>query len=182
MELERNLLIAPPAMKDSFWAKTVILVTEHKSNGSLGLIVNKRSDLTINNFCSQLGFNSDIDGYVYIGGPVNRQSLSFLHTSEWASNNTLRLDNRFSISSDHGIIPRLIAGDRPKYSRILLGMCTWTAGQLDGELKGEAPWPRETAWCTTTSDLTLMFEYDQAEQWCQALDRSGAEFAHNLFL
>ena len=176
-------MIAPPAMKDSFWAKTVILVTEHQSQGSLGLVINKRSEMTVNQFCQQLGFEDvDIDGYVYIGGPVNRQSLSFIHSSEWSSTNTLRLDDRFSISSDHDIVPRLCLGDRPKHWRIMLGLCTWTAGQLDGELKGEAPWPRETAWCTATTDLDLLFKTDQSEQWCQALDRSGAEFAQSILL
>jgi putative transcriptional regulator len=182
MELQRNLLIAPPAIKDSFWTKTVILITEHHADGSLGLVVNKRSEMTVNDFCRQLGFDADLEGYVYVGGPVNRQSLSVLHSSEWSSSNTLRLDSKFSISSDHEILPRLVAGDTPKHWRIMLGLCTWTAGQLDGELKGEAPWPRETAWCTATSDLGILFETDQSEQWCLALDRSGSEFAHNILL
>jgi putative transcriptional regulator len=182
MNLTGNLLIAPPAVKGNFWHKTVIMVTEHHQQGSMGLVLNKRSELTVNDFGHQLGFKLDLSGYVYIGGPVNVKNLSFLHTNDWVSINTMQVNSTFSISSAEDILPRMSEGDLPYSWRILLGVCGWGPNQLEGELKGEAPWRKETSWCTVKSDIELVFESDGNDQWCNALDRSGLEFAQSILL
>ena len=134
----------------------------------------------IRDFGGQLNCELDYPGMVYVGGPVNAKSLSFLHTSEWACKNTMRVNNIFSVSSADDIIPRLAMGDCPRYWRIFLGMCGWGPGQLLGEVKGLPPWQRETSWCLASSDLDLVFDQDGDDQWESALDRSGLEFAQNI--
>jgi putative transcriptional regulator len=180
MNLVGNLLIAPPAVKNSFWNKTVIMVTEHHEQGSLGLVLNRKSELTLNEFGHQLGFNIDLPGHVHIGGPVNVKNLSFLHTNEWVSTNTMLVNETFSISSAEDILPRMSAKDLPKQWRLFLGLCGWGPGQLDGELLGIPPWKKETSWCTVNGSLELVFESDHHDQWCTALDQSGLEFAQNI--
>ena len=113
MNIVGNLLIAPPAVKNSFWNKTVIMVTEHHSQGSLGLVLNRKSELTLKEFGHQLGFNINLPGHVYIGGPVNVKNLSFLHTNEWISTNTMQVNDQFSISSAEDILPRMATKDLP---------------------------------------------------------------------
>ena len=182
MNLIGNLLIAPPAVKGNFWYKTVIMITEHHVHGSVGLVLNKRSSLSIREFGNQLGMPLNVEGYVYQGGPVNPQSLSFLHSNEWHSKNTLRINETFSLSSADDILPRLAMGDHPRKWRMFLGLCGWGPGQLLGELNGTPPWRKEHSWCTSGADLNLIFESDQKDQWCNALDRSGLEFAQNILL
>jgi putative transcriptional regulator len=182
MNLLGNLLIAPPAVKNNFWHKTVILVTEHHAQGSVGLVLNKRSDMTLKEFGRQLHMDINLPGYVYVGGPVNNQSLSFLHTKEWTSKNTMHVNEDFSVSSADDILPRLCMGDTPLKYRLFLGMSGWSPNQLIGEIKGIPPWQKSTSWCTSSADLNLVFEHDGKDQWCAALDRSGAEFAHNILL
>jgi putative transcriptional regulator len=180
MNLLGNLLIAPPAVKGNFWHKTVILITEHHQQGSAGLVLNKRSELSINDFSEQIGINLDVPGYVYIGGPVSSQSLSLLHSSEWSCSNTLNLNNGFSISSSGEIMPRLSAGDAPRHWRLFLGLCGWAHKQLIHEIQGNPPWRKEHSWCTVSPDYSLVFDTDGKEQWCKALDHSAAEFAQNI--
>jgi len=180
MNLIGNLLIAPPAVKGNFWYKTVIMITEHHREGSVGLVLNKRSQMSIKDFGEQLNYDLNLPGFVYLGGPVNVKSLSFLHTNDWTSKNTMRLNNTFSVSSADDILPRLAMGDVPKKWRLFLGMCGWSQNQLLGEIKGSPPWQQETSWCTSTADLDIVFESDNKDQWCSALDRSGLEFAQNM--
>lgn len=180
MDLIGNLLIAPPAVKGNFWYKTVIMVTEDHSQGSVGLVLNKRSHMSLPEFGEQVGYEIDLPGFVYLGGPVNVKSLSFLHTNEWTSQNTLRINNEFSLSSAEDILPRLSAGDTPERWRLFLGMCGWSPGQLKGEIAGTPPWNHETSWCTANSDLDLVFGSDNKDQWVNVLDRSGQEFAQNM--
>jgi putative transcriptional regulator len=180
MNIVGNLLIAPPAVKGNFWYKTVIVVTEHHSQGSMGLVLNKRSQMSISEFGDQLGMHIDVPGFVYLGGPVNVKSLSFLHTNDWSCNNTMRINEHISLSSSEDILPRLAEGDTPEYWRLFLGVCGWGPGQLLNEIKGTPPWHQETSWCTATSSLPLLFESDLKDQWVQCLDKSGQEFAQNI--
>jgi len=180
MDLTGQLLIAPPSVKGSFWYKTVVLVTEHHENGSMGLVLNKRSQMTVNEFASQLGFNLDVPGFLYLGGPINVKSLSFLHTSEWRCSNTMRINPYLSLSSAEDILPRLSLGDRPKQWRMFLGVCGWSPNQLISEIKGIPPFDQAVSWCTAQSDLDLVFGSDTKDQWVQTLDRSGQEFAQSL--
>ena len=180
MNMVGNLLIAPPAVKNSFWQKSVIMVTEDHAHGSVGVIINKRSNVSVVEFAKQLGFVVDLPGFVYIGGPVNSKNLSFLHTNEWRCNNTLRINEHFSLSSSHEMVPRMAAGDVPEKWRIILGVAGWAPGQLNGELEGTAPFKHENSWCVTKSNIELVFGNDNNEQWCNAIDQSAQEFAENL--
>lgn len=180
MNLVGNLLIAPPAVKGNFWYKTVVFVTENHHQGSVGIVLNKRSELTLKEFGEQLGFELDIPGYVYLGGPVNVKSLSLIHTNDWISKNTMHINDTFSISSADDILPRIAMGDTPAHWRMFLGMCGWSPNQLEGEIKGIPPWQESTSWCTVNSTLDLVFGSDQKDQWCTCLDRSGLEFAQNM--
>jgi putative transcriptional regulator len=180
MNLAGNLLIAPPSVKGNFWYKTTILITEDHANGSMGLVLNKRSQMTISDFGEQIGIPIDVPGYVYLGGPVNVKSLSFLHTNDWHCSNTMRINDQVSLSSSEEVLPRMSRGDLPSFWRLFLGVCGWGPAQLLGEIKGTPPWNHSTSWCYARSDLDLIFNHDLKDQWVQSLDRSGQEFAQSV--
>ncbi len=180
MNIVGNLLIAPPAVKGNFWYKTVIMVTEHHEEGSVGLVLNKRSQMSIVEFGSELGYDINLPGYVYLGGPVNVKSLSLLHTNDWVSKNTLQINDEFSLSSAEDILPRFAMGDTPKQWRMFVGLCGWADGQLMGEIRGEAPWKPETSWCVATPSLDLVFGSDTKDQWNAAIDNAGLQFAQKI--
>ena len=180
MEILGNLLIAPPSVKNNFWHKTVILMTEHHAGGSMGIVLNKRSQMTVNEFASQMGIHLDAPGYVYLGGPVNVKSLSFLHSAEWRCNNTMQINANFSISSADDILPRMALGDRPRKWRMFLGVCGWAPNQLVAEIQGIPPWSKEMSWCLAHSDLDLVFDSDSKDQWMAGLEKSGLEFARSV--
>ena len=179
MNLVGSLLIAPPSVKGNFWYKTVLMVTEHHPHGSVGLVLNKRSELSLRSFGEQLGHDLDMPGFVYQGGPVNNKSLTLLHTTEWSCKNTLRISEEFSISSADDILPKLAMGDQPARWRLFLGMAGWAPKQLISEVKGIPPY-ETTSWCTANADHELVFGTDNKDQWCNALDRSGQEFAQTI--
>lgn len=180
MNLVGNLLIAPPAVKGNFWDKTVIMVTEHHNQGSIGVVLNKRGNLSIKEFGDQLGFALNVPGFVYVGGPINSKSLSLLHSNEWYSKNTMKINDTFSLSSADDILPRMAMGDSPIYWRMFLGMCGWSPGQLEAEIKGKHPWDHNTSWCYTKSNIDIVFGSDNKDQWASALDNSALEFAQNI--
>jgi putative transcriptional regulator len=180
MNLAGKLLIAPPAVKGTFWYKTVILVTEHHNNGSLGLVLNKRSQMSIAEFGAQVNVQIDQPGYIYLGGPVNVKALTMLHTTEWYCSNTLHVTPDLAISSAEDMLPKLAVGDCPKQWRLFLGICGWAPNQLINEIQGKHPYPHDTSWLTATPENPLVFDLDLKEQWTSSIEKSGQEFAQTI--
>ena len=180
MDLISKLLIAPPSVKGCFWYKTVIMVIEHNDQGSIGLTLNKRSDMTINQICDRLDIDADIPGFIYNGGPVSQNSLSMLHSSEWSCQNTLKINEHFSVSSSKDMLPKLAAGDFPEYWRLFFGMAGWYKGQLLAEINGNKPYNQRTSWCLCESNHELVFDCDSKTQWNTSLEHSADEFAKNI--
>jgi len=175
-----NFLISPPAVKGNFFQKSVILLTENHSTGSIGLVLNKPSQMNLNEFAKQNGVILDLPGFVHIGGPVSSKALTMLHTNEWACNNTLKINDQISISSSHEILSKLAMGSVPKRWRIFVGLCGWQKGQLTAELNGTEPYNRNLSWLTATSNLDTIFDFDVQEQWVESIELAGSEFAQNL--
>lgn len=175
-----NLLIAPPSVKGNFFQKTVVLLTEHHNTGSIGLVLNKPSQMTLKEFAKQNGVIMDMPGYVHIGGPVNVKALTMLHSNDWHCNNTLKINDQFSISSSHEILTKIAMGHIPKSWRIFVGLCGWSKGQLQSELEGVAPYDKNLSWLTATSNDEIVFEHDGQEQWTESIELSGSEFAQKL--
>ena len=180
MNFTGQLLIAPPNVRGSFWQKSVIFITEHHVRGSMGILLNRNSKNTIIDFSRQVGFECEIPGYLYVGGPVNLKALTILHSSDWRCNNTLEIDNNFGLSSQPDLLQRLAMGDRPKYWRMFLGLCAWSPDQLEQEVKGRHPYSHDSSWLTATPNYHNVFELDSVEQWTHGIECSGSEFVQKL--
>jgi len=71
-----HLLIAEPSiLGDVSFNRSVILLADHNEEGSIGFILNKPLDYTINDLIPE------IEGAfkIYNGGPVEQDNLYFIH-------------------------------------------------------------------------------------------------------
>jgi putative transcriptional regulator len=175
-----NLLIAPPSVKGNFWQKTTILVTEHHSLGSVGLVLNKPSKMSLKEFGKQNSVELNIPGVVHIGGPANVKALTMLHTNEWQCSNTMKINQHFSISSSHDILTNMAMGHCPQKWRMFVGLCSWTKNQLQQELEGVHPYNKNHSWITATADTDIVFGQNSQTQWTESIELAGSEFAQNL--
>jgi len=180
MNFTGQLLIAPPTIRGNFWQKSVIFITENHHRGSMGVLLNRNSKNNLRDFSQQLGEAVDIPGYAYIGGPVNSKALVVLHSSDWRCNNTLEINNMFSMSSQADLLRRLAMGDRPRYWRLFLGLCAWNPQQLESEVLGKHPYSHENSWLLATPNYHNVFELDSTEQWTHCIECSGLEFVNNI--
>ena len=70
------LLIAEPTiLNDMSFNRSVILLTEHSNDGSVGFILNKPLSYSINDLIPEI----DANFMIYNGGPVEQDNLYFLH-------------------------------------------------------------------------------------------------------
>lgn len=74
-----KLLISEPFMADPNFKRSVVYITEHNENGTVGFVLNQKTELTLDNLVDDV---EDTDFPVYIGGPVGNDSLHYIHTLE----------------------------------------------------------------------------------------------------
>ena len=178
-----KLIISPPSVKGNFWQKSVILVTEDHEKGSVGIVLNKPSQTSIEDFARQYDIRlfGPLNGMIHVGGPVNVRNFTMLHTNDWACENTLKINRDFSISSSDNLLTRISTGDAPRRWRLFVGLCGWQPHQLLNEFEGNPPFNHDTSWLVAKATKELVFQYDVTEQWTYSLEKSGEEFAQTVF-
>ena len=71
-----RLLISEPFLPDPNFERTVVLLCEHNDEGSFGFVLNKPSILRVKEVLEDV---LSIDSIVYVGGPVQQDTLHFIH-------------------------------------------------------------------------------------------------------
>ena len=72
-----RLLISEPSLIDPTFFKSVILITHHTADESIGIVLNQGTKITLNQLLTDIPTG---DFPVYIGGPVERNAIQFIHT------------------------------------------------------------------------------------------------------
>ena len=167
-----KILIAHPNLPESTaFYRTVIYIYQDNHAGTVGLVLNRPSDFTVQELCLDKGIDySATNRLMYLGGPVSKTSLVLLHSDDWHSGNTVSAGPGLLVSSDDQMLERLAMGDYPAYWRIFAGISAWTPQQLDLELSGEFPYRPENSWLIANANDSILFDYDGDKQWKQAVE------------
>lgn len=181
-DLVGKLIIAPPKVRGTFWQKTAVFITEHHNKGSVGLALNKASSMSVKEFAMQHGFELDVEGHVHVGGPVNVKAFTMLHSAGWRCDNTMRINDHFSLSSSPNMLAQLAMGNRPAQWRLFVGLSGWTVGQLENEINGNPPYDHNMSWLVANPDPSLVFDFDSKEQWTESIERSSSDFARSILV
>ena len=163
-----SLLIAMPMLHDPNFRQTVILVCEHGEEGSLGLVLNRPTEVEVSTLLADI---PELPGakQVYAGGPVAKDGMLILCRSPYAPFGHPILQDVF-LARDLDVLkdPEVLGpGSR---TRCYLGYAGWTQGQLEAELK-------TGAWRLIPGDPSLVFEADSASVWQEMMRRMGEEWA-----
>lgn len=132
------LLIAAPGMQSEIFARSAILLIEHNETLTFGVNLTQRSELAVANLMPEWVGVVAKPQALYIGGPVNQQSVVGLGVTRPGVNMTdapqlNRLANRLAhidLRSDVAEIGELVEG-----MRLFAGYCEWAPGQLAEEIE-----------------------------------------------
>ncbi len=162
------LLISDPFLKDPNFQRTVVFLCEHREEGSFGFVLNKTYDQELGDLIK------DAEGIrfpVYDGGPVQKDTLHFLHQCPELISGGLEVTKGIYWGGDFEDVLELLKEKKIGKDdiRFFLGYSGWSEGQLDGELK-------EKSWIIRESSRTLVFNMDTKETWKLALGELGGEY------
>lgn len=129
-----NLIIADAnILNDLNFNRSVILLTEHSSNGSLGFILNKKSNIKLKDII----INTDCNFSIFYGGPVEPENLYFIHTKPEIIPNSIEISDGIFWGGDFNKIIESINNSLLKKSdiRFFLGYTGWSFEQLNNEIE-----------------------------------------------
>jgi putative transcriptional regulator len=162
------LLISDPFLKDPNFMRTVVLLCEHNQEGSFGLVLNRDFDHGLHELINGL---EDYPIPVYYGGPVQMDTLHFLHQLPDLIPGGHPVAENIYWGGDFDTVVELIKEQRLDMSRIrfYLGYSGWGSGQLAGELE-------EKSWLTVEATAELVFHNGPEAIWKEALKEMGGEY------
>lgn len=167
-----QLLIAMPHMGDPRFARSIIYICAHTSDGAMGLVINRQIDsLTLSDLLKQLNIETaDIDNRIQVmfGGPVEVGRGFVLHTSDYVEKSTLKVDNDVGLTATLDVLKDIAAGSGPRRNLLALGYAGWGPGQLDAEIEANG-------WLNVAADEDLVFDKNLDTKWKRAMAKLGID-------
>ena len=168
-----KVLIAMPGMQDPRFARSVVYLCAHSSDGAMGLIVNKRADdLVWSDLFEKLDIpigKVNAPRPVHYGGPVETARGFVLHSSDYhAEDATMTVDGSVSMTATLDILHAIAMGVGPDRAIVALGYAGWAPGQLESELQ-------VNGWLACEADGDILFGEQNDEKWDRAMAKLGID-------
>ena len=174
------MLIAMPAMLDERFARSLIYVCAHSSEGAMGIVVNHPApNISFSDLLVKLDVIPAADriqlptraGGVKVmrGGPVETERGFVLHSADFfIENSTLPIAEGICLTATIDILKAIARGDGPASAILALGYAGWAPGQLENEIQ-------ENGWLHCTADSDLIFGTDNDGKYEKALKKLGID-------
>jgi putative transcriptional regulator len=158
-----RLLVASPTLRDPNFDRTVILLIEHSDEGALGVVLNRPSELAVDEVLPQWSERAQDPPVMFIGGPVQPNAVICLARTE------REVEGLLVPTAIGGIGLVDLDGDPidagPDLTlRCFAGYAGWDGGQLEGELA-------EQAWFVVDVEREDPFATEPDQLWRRVLAR-----------
>ncbi len=163
-----KILISAPLLTD-FFKRSVIYLTEHNENGSVGFIINKRLNVKLSKVLDNF---PEFDAPVMIGGPVQTELINFIHRCGDILDGGIEIENKIYWGGNFEQLKNLIAEGKvfPEDFRFFLGYSGWSPDQLENELNSNS-------WIVTEGFEDYVFTDDYMDLWSKSLRDLGGKYA-----
>jgi putative transcriptional regulator len=162
-----KVLVSEPFLNDSYFKRSVVLLVEHNKDGSIGFIINKPLNISVNEVINNFPV---VDSNVSIGGPVNTDSIHYIHTFSDVPD-AIKITDNIYWGGNFKYIKQILSSHNGYASQIrfFLGYSGWKAGQLDRELT-------ENAWLVTDITPENIMNTTSPNIWKGVLNKMGDNF------
>ncbi|MCG8252589.1 YqgE/AlgH family protein [Tenacibaculum finnmarkense] len=163
----RLLIAEPTILNDSSFKRTIILLTEHTSKSSVGFILNRPLQHTLNDLAPEI----DCDFRVYQGGPVEQDNLYFIHKVPQLIPNSIEVANGIYWGGNFENLKELLVENKlkPTDIRFFLGYSGWETNQLIDELNIDS-------WFISENDYKNILTTNNESFWKNKLLQKGGKY------
>ena len=151
-------LVAKPSIDGGPFRESVVLLLAHGAEGTLGVIVNRATEIPLSTILEDVDAKKMEDPPVNFGGPVALDGLMFLFQSEDPPDAGKSVMGNVYVSGELKILEDLLKKKETRL-KVYLGHAGWAPGQLEGEIaRGDwdlAPADEESIFASKPEELWL---------------------------
>ena len=160
-----KLLVASRDLSDPAFSESVILLVRYDQDGTVGLMINRRTGMSISRALRDLNVGGDRTDPVYRGGPVEPVSvLALLRSRVQPEGATPVFGDVYLVSTKDLLEKTLAKSAGPGELRVYLGYCGWSRGQLEKEV-------RQGSWHIFNRSADLVFDSEPDSVWRRLIAR-----------
>lgn len=166
-----SLLLSEPFMLDPNFKRSVVLLTEHTIDGSLGYILNHKSNMLLKDLIPEC---ENSDNIVFIGGPVANNTLHFIHRCYHKMNSGIEISDGIYWGGNFETLKILLNSSDIQADEIkfFIGYSGWGSDQLSSEMD-------ENSWLVANEyNSEVPFLDDEENLWKEVLRGLGPKYAH----
>lgn len=166
-----RLLVATPSLVDPNFAGSVVLLLDHDGDGSLGVVLNRPSAITVASVLSDWAASVDPPEVLFEGGPVSTDAALAVALVPDAGPDPIGFRCLFDRTGiiDLDTPPEVLAPAITRM-RVFAGYSGWGAGQLQAEID-------EGSWYVVDSTAHDIFDPEPGGLWSAVLRRQPGSLA-----
>ncbi len=163
-----RILISDPFLNDAYFKRSIVFITEHNNNGSVGFVLNKPVEVDIGEIL--VDFPS-VDGTLSVGGPVGTDSVHYIHAVGELIPNSVKVMNNVWWGGDFEVVKQLLNEGILNSSniRFFVGYSGWQPEQLEKEIS-------ENSWVVSELDSGQIMNTKNRESWKVVLNDLGGKY------
>ncbi|MGH3444117.1 MAG: YqgE/AlgH family protein [Nocardioidaceae bacterium] len=169
-----RILVATPSLLDPNFARTVVLLLDVDENGALGVVLNRPSQVPVDEVLPAWSASAVEPPVLFSGGPVSQDSALAVAALTRADSPDSDPVGFRRLYGEVGIVdldtPAQLLAPALTRLRIFAGYAGWGTGQLMAEIE-------QDAWYVVPSLRTDLFGADQEGLWRRVLRRQPGELA-----
>lgn len=174
LKLADHFLIAMPSMLDPIFGGTVVYLCEHSADGGLGVIINKPTDINLEELLKRINLTLEIEhrtpaldgNQVMFGGPVQIERGFVLHTPQSRFSSMMQVTDEVALTTSKDVLEAVASGEGPQRLMVTLGCAGWSAGQLEQEIV-------RNGWLTVRADPSIIFDVPIEQRFATAVKLLG---------
>ncbi len=128
-----RFLVAEPTLLDQSFNRTVVMLTEHNDDGSVGFVLNKPMELKLHELVPDLPMGNFP---IFFGGPVQNDRIFYIHSLGDHLPGSIAVANGVFWGGDFEMLKMMIRNGEVELNsiRFFMGYSGWGSNQLIEEL------------------------------------------------
>jgi putative transcriptional regulator len=163
-----RVLISEPFLLDNYFKRSIVLITEHNTEGTVGFVLNKSVDIPVNEIVENF---PTTNAELSLGGPVNTNTLHYIHTLGDLIPQSKKVIGNIYWGGDFDVVERLVRSNNinPQQIKFFLGYSGWSPNQLETELD-------ENAWVVSELSPEEIMAPMNRHYWKRQLRKMGKKY------
>lgn len=165
-----TFLIASPDVDSGVYYRTVILLCEHSTAGSFGVMINRPIEIELPEELINTKELANPHVYFRQGGPLQPNQMMLLHTSDKLTEMAIKVTDGVYLGGDLQFLQESINDPSGPSICLCFGYSGWNAGQLEQEFLGGG-------WFLFPASAKYIFETPTDRIWQTLLRDMGGKYA-----